>query len=84
MESERRELHDIAPLLNRSTFENINLHKRFGSKVVLLWSCIGIRRGEDAKLKAHKSVSAAGSVADPKQGDVIVAALSAATIASFL
>ena len=32
MGSERRELQDIAPLSNRSTFEKINLHKRFRLK----------------------------------------------------
>jgi hypothetical protein len=31
---ERRELHDIALLSNRSTFENMNLRKRFGLEMV--------------------------------------------------
>ena len=51
--------HDIALFPIEAPLKT-NLHKRFGSKVVLLWSCIGIQRGEDAKPKAHKSVSRGG------------------------
>ena len=60
MESERRELHNIAPLSNRSTFEKINLHKRFwlksGVTVKFYWDS----EREDAKPKAQKSVSRGG------------------------